>query len=189
MQDLKLINAIKHDDENAFEVLFKKYYANLVNYINVYTYHKSTSEDIVQQLFITLWTKRKELNITKSVKGYLYTVAQRDYLDYYRSLKRKDTFFDELKEIAVRNSIDEDEDIVNRKIKRLKEIIDTLPPKCKEILELNKLSGLKYQEIAKHLGISVKTVESQMRIAYQRIREGFENDLSILFFLKEFISI
>ncbi|MFY0712548.1 RNA polymerase sigma-70 factor [Seonamhaeicola sp. NFXS20] len=185
MQDLDLINAIKYNDENAFEVLFQKYYEDLVSYVTVFTYHKPTAEDIVQQLFITLWVKRRELNITKSVKGYLYTVAHRSYVDYYRSTKRKNALFDELKEQALRDSIKEDKEIVNKRIKKLKKIVDKLPPKCKEILRLNKLEGLKYQEIANRLNISVKTVESQMRIAYQKIREGFDNDSSVFIIISK----
>ncbi|WP_375141560.1 sigma-70 family RNA polymerase sigma factor [Aestuariibaculum sp. M13] len=54
--------------------------------------------------------------------------------------------------------------------------MNTLPPKCKEILELNKLRGLNYKEIAEKLNISEKTVENQMSVAYKKIRKGFEND-------------
>lgn len=185
MQDLDLINAIKEDDRTAFKTLFKRYYGELVGYVTTYTNRKPAAEDIVQQLFVTLWIKRHDINVTKSVKGYLYTVAHRAYIDQYRSTKRRDAFFDELKEKALRDSIKENKEVINKRIKRLKEIVETLPPKCREILELNKLSGLKYQEIAEHLDISVKTVESQMRIAYQRIREGFENDSSILIFISK----
>ncbi|TXE09682.1 RNA polymerase sigma-70 factor [Seonamhaeicola algicola] len=185
MQDLDLIHAIKLDDKNAFEVLFQKYYTNLVNYILVYTQHKPTAEDIVQQVFINIWVKRSELNVTKSVKGYLYTVAHRAYIDFYRSTKRRDAFFDELKEKALRDAIKENKHIVKQRIRKLQQIVETLPPKCKEILELNKLHGLKYQEIAEKLQISVKTVESQMRIAYQRIREGFDNDSTVLVFITD----
>ncbi|WP_147679036.1 RNA polymerase sigma factor [Algibacter pacificus] len=185
MQDLDLINAIKHNDENAFEVLFQKYYADLVNYITVFTQHRSTSEDIVQQLFVGLWVKRGELNITKSVKGYLYTVAHRAYVDYYRSTKRRNALLDDLKEQALRDNIKEDKEIEKKRIRKLKQIVDTLPPKCQEILKLNKLEGLKYQEIANRLNISVKTVESQMRIAYQKIREGFDNDSSVFIIISK----
>ncbi|WP_299549194.1 RNA polymerase sigma-70 factor [Seonamhaeicola sp.] len=185
MQDLELIIAIKKDDRSAFKMLFKKYYGDLVSYITTYTGRKPAAEDIVQQLFVTLWVKRNELNVTKSVKGYLYTVAHRAYIDHYRSNKRRDAFFDELKEKALRDSITENKDAAQQRINKLKQIVETLPPKCREVLELNKLSGLRYQEIANHLGVSIKTVESQMRIAYQKIREGFENDTSILIFISQ----
>ncbi|WP_282135765.1 RNA polymerase sigma factor [Seonamhaeicola maritimus] len=185
MQDLELIKAIQEDDRSAFKILFKKYYGMLVNYVTTFTGRKPAAEDIVQQLFVTLWVKRHGLNITKSVKGYLYTVAHRAYVDHYRSSKRKNAFFDELKEKAIRDSIQENKETAERRIQKLKEIVETLPPKCREVLELNKLSGLKYQEIAEHLDVSIKTVESQMRIAFQKIREGFENDPTILIFISK----
>ena len=70
----------------------------------------------------------------------------------------------------------------NKRTKKLIEIIEELPPKCKEILLLNKREGKKYHEIAEQLQISIKTVESQMRIAYKKIREGFSKAPLFLFF-------
>ena len=186
MEDLKIVRAIKKGDSNAFKELFKKYYDALVNYVRTYANDLQVAEDITQQVFITLWTERNSLQIDKSVKGYLYTTSYRAYIDYYRKTKRRDAFIDELKEKTLRDSILEDKEITENRINRLKSIINTLPPKCKEVVELHKLRGLKYQEIAERLNISKKTVESQMRIAYAKIREGFEKDNIIMFFVRRF---
>jgi len=72
---------------------------------------------------------------------------------------------------------------LEKRLEKLKAIIETLPEKCKEILLLNKMDGLKYREIAIKLNISIKTVEAQMRIAFQKIREGFKDNPLILFVL------
>lgn len=114
---------------------------------------------------------------------FLYTRSDTNY----RSLKRKETFFDELKEKALRDSIIDDKELIDNRIKRLKAIIETLPPKCKEILLLNKISGLKYKEISEHLHISQKTVETQMRVAYIKIRKGFDDDKLIMFFINDLL--
>ena len=66
---------------------------------------------------------------------------------------------------------------------KIKQVIDSLPPKCKEIILLNKIQGVKYKDIADQMGISVKTVESQMRIAFTKIREAFKEDHALLFLL------
>lgn len=181
MSDLLLIHAIQRNDRKAFEVLFNKYYKSLVAYITTFTKNSHLSEDIVQQAFIIIWTKRDSLKITKSPKSYLYSVVYNSYVDYYRKMKRRDVFFDDLREEALRNTIEEDNEVLEKKILKLKSIVDALPSKCKEILELNKLNGLKYREIAKKLDISQKTVEAQMGIAFKKIRKGFENDK--LFFM------
>ena len=64
----------------------------------------------------------------------------------------------------------------------MKRMIENLPEKCKIILKLSKIEGLNYQEIANHLNISPKTVESQMRIAFNKIREQFSEEDLIFFF-------
>ncbi|MEC3906753.1 RNA polymerase sigma-70 factor [Tamlana sp. 2201CG12-4] len=183
MDDLLLITEIQNNDKAAFEKLFQRYYSPLVGYITTFTNDSHLSEDIIQQTFIIIWTKRKKLKITKSTKSYLYSVAYNTYVDHYRKKKSRDAFFDELREKTLRNSITEDKEFMEKRLAKLKNIVDALPPKCKEILELNKLNGLKYKEIALKLDISQKTVEAQMRIAFQKIRQGFEEDKQFLFIL------
>lgn len=184
MKDFELINAIEKDDNDAFKLLFNRYYTPLINYIQTHTRDKDLSKDLVQQTFITLWNQRYGLNISKSVKGYLYTLTYRIYVEHYRNSKRKNIFLEELKEEAIRESIFEDKEFNENRIEKLKSIVNTLPPRCKEILQLNKMKGLKYQEIAEKLNISQKTVEAQMRIAFQKIRKGFESDKMFLFFVR-----
>ena len=75
-----------------------------------------------------------------------------------------------------KESLMEEGSYVDNRIKKLKVIIDELPPKCREILLLNKRDGLKYKEIALKLNVSEKTVESQMRIAFKKIRAAFKKD-------------
>lgn len=185
MKDLLLIEAIIKNDKSAFEVFFKRYYGPLVNYIRTHTHDLQLAEDIVQQVFTNLWSDRHNIKIETSAKGYLYTVSYRAYIDYYRKAKQKKIFFGELKEKTLRNSISEDNELTNERVKRLKAIIETLPPRCKEILLLNKMTGLKYKEISEQLNISKKTVEAQMRVAYIKIREGFNDDNLIMFFLSD----
>ncbi len=180
MTDLTLIQAIQTNDKKSFEILFHRYYNPLVAYITTFTKDIDLSEDIVQQTFISIWTKRNTLNIRTTPKSYLYTASYNMYIDHYRKTKNFDLFFEEFQEQALRNAIDEDQELTEKKVIRLKQILETLPPKCKEILELNKINGLKYREIAELLDISQKTVETQIRIAFQKIRQGFETDKSLI---------
>lgn len=185
MNDLQLIEAICKDDEKAFKVLFSNYYKSLVGYITTFTNDVYLSEDIVQQAFIALWIKRHKIKIEKSPKSYLYSIAYNAYIDDVRKKKNESAFFSDLREAALREAILEDKEVLEIRIKKLKTIIDTLPPRCKEVFELNKLRGLKYAEIAIKLNISVKTVEAQMSIAFQKIRKGFEQDKLFLFFIQK----
>jgi RNA polymerase sigma-70 factor (ECF subfamily) len=183
MDDTLLVSAIIKGDSSAFKDLFERYYKLLVGYITTLTNDMDVSEDIVQQAFITLWKQRESLDVSKSIKSFLYTIAYNAYVDQYRKLKRQDVFFDELRLEAIREGIAEDNELLEQRISKLKRIVESLPPRCREVLELHKMEGLKYKEIAETLDISLKTVESQMRIAYQKIREGFEQDPMFLFII------
>ena len=181
MNDIEVVKALKKDDEIAFRYLFERYYDRLVAYIITYNQNQSQSEDIVQQAFINLWEDRNKLDIDKSPRNYLYTIAYNRYIDSINKRRRRNRFLDDFWEIALRERIKEDKEQLGERIEKMRKIIDSLPPKCRKVIQLNKIEGIKYKEIAEQMGISVKTVESQMRIAFQKIREGFKKDKIILF--------
>lgn len=181
-----LADNIKKNDEKAFKTLFDRYYKKLLDYTVTFTGDLQGAEDIVQQTFITLWTHRKKIDSKKSIKSYLYRIAHNSYIDTYRKQKYKESFFDEIKERALRDRINDDDEIIAQRILKLKDVIETLPDKCKEILQMNKFQGLKYKEIADLLDISVKTVESHMNTAFKKIRKAFKSDDFFLFFLYKF---
>lgn len=182
MDDIELVGAICNNDNNAFRILFDRFYKRLFAYANTLTNDSNWSEDIVQQAFITLWLKKSQLDKKKSPINYLFSIVHNLYIDDYRRVKRRDNFFDTLKHESFIEHLDLDNELLEKRISKLKRIIDTLPPKCREILQLNKMEGITYQNIAIQLNISIKTVESQMRIAFQKIREGFEKEDSFLLF-------
>ena len=187
LDDSILADNIKKNDEKAFKILFDRYYKKLLDYALSFTGNIHEAEDIVQQTFITLWTNRKKINSQKSIKSYLYKITYNSYIDTFRKQKHKDDFFDEIKERALRNRINDDNEIIEQRILKLKTVIESLPEKCKEILQMNKFQGLKYKEIADQLDISVKTVESHMQTAFKKIRKAFKGDDFFLFFLYKFI--
>lgn len=181
--EIEAVNALKKDDRLAFKYLFEQYYDRLVAYITTYTHNKMQSEDIVQQSFINLWDDRQKLDPNKSPKGYLYTIAYHRYIDNLRKEKNNNRVINEIWQSALSDRIEEDNDLLEKRIEKIRHSINSLPPKCKEILQLNKIQGITYKDIAKQMGISVKTVESQMSIAFKKIRESFEDEKSIFFIL------
>lgn len=182
MNDLEAAKALKRGDRFAFRYLFDKYYDRLVAYVTTYSHNKVLSEDIVQQAFISLWDDRSKLDESRSPRGYLYAIAYNLYIDSVKNTKKRDKLLDQVWERALRDRIGDDNENLDRRIQKMKDAIESLPPKCKEIIQMNKVHGIKYKEIAKLQGISIKTVESQMRIAFTKIREAFKNE-NLLFFL------
>ncbi|SRR5690606_3450705 len=173
MDDFLLADAISQGDQGAFRIFFERHFGPLQAYIFTLTGEKTMAEDIVQHAFFRIWEKRNDLKANQSPKNYLYTIAYHYYIDQYRKNKLRHDFILQLKRQALADRLREDEEQREVRVEKLRQIIAQLPDRCREILILNKMEGLKYREIAEKLSISEKTVESQMRIAFQKIREQF----------------
>ncbi len=183
MNEIKAVCALRKGDKDAFKYFFKTYYDRLVAYIMTFTNDKMLSEDIVQQAFINFWDDRQKLDETKSPKNYLYAIVYNRYVDTIKKSKRQEKLMDQIWERALRERIMEDNEVLERRTQKIRQVLEILPPKCRTIILMNKVQGIKYRDIADQMGISVKTVESQMRIAFTKIREAFKEDRLLLFLM------
>lgn len=173
MDDRLLWKKIQSNDHLAFKSLFNLHYKMLCSNILQYTHSMPEAEDIVQDVFIKLWIKRKTIIIKTSLKAYLFRSTYNAFMDKYRKQKTKNNLIESLKYDGLLASLEEDDSEFKLKAERVKKIIETLPKRCKEILLLSKQEGYKNKEISKILKISIKTVESQLSIAYKKIRKDF----------------
>lgn len=158
---------------NNIEGLFKSHYKALCNTANRIIKDRDAAEDIVQDVFIKLWNKREEIAIDSSIKGYLFKSIANASLNYLESNKISKY------KVEIENAppsvfaTDESNSMISEELsKRLEMAIEALPPKCKAIFVLSRFEEMKYQEIALHLDISIKTVENQMGIALEKIRKS-----------------
>ncbi|HHC81059.1 MAG TPA: RNA polymerase sigma-70 factor [Flavobacteriia bacterium] len=172
MDENTLWNKVQKNDTQAFKKIFGLYYTSLCTYILQFTNDRTNAEDIVQDTFIKLWDKRNTIQINTSLKSYLFRSAHNAYVDTFRKRKQHESLLEKLKYDALISQLDENNFIHHQKIEKIKVVIETLPKRCKEILLLSKQKGLKNKEIATILGISIKTVEAQLSIAFQKIRKG-----------------
>jgi len=160
--DRFLINRLKSDDEQAFEVLFKKYYKLSYGYARYYLDDADACHDVVQDMFGHVWEKRKELNIDGSFKSYLYVAIKNSCLNLIKkqNLKRRvaSEIFDR------EHSPDDGYAVIfeNEMKEKLNEIMEALPDQCRRIFILSRFEGLKHKEIAEKMGISYRTVETQI---------------------------
>jgi RNA polymerase sigma-70 factor (ECF subfamily) len=123
-------------------------------------------------MFLKLWKKKKDIKIESSLKGYLFKAASNSAINYLQS-QRKLKIKEELTE-QINNSqiIEESLNYDGRELQiRIEVALNKLPPKCKVIFLLSRQEGMKYQEIADELDISIKTVENQMGIALKKMKE------------------
>ncbi|HET8752854.1 MAG TPA: RNA polymerase sigma-70 factor [Salinimicrobium sp.] len=164
------IEDIREGNREAFKYAFNFFYANLCSYTTNLTIDPDLAEDIVQGIFISLWNNRQKTIISTSLKSYLYKSCYNRYIDIYRQNKRTIKKLEEFRYAKLIELEEENAVIQNKKIEDLNNAIQELPPRCKEIFLLSKYEGLKYQEIADKLQISIKTVENQIGFAYAKLR-------------------
>jgi RNA polymerase sigma-70 factor (ECF subfamily) len=166
-----IFNKIRNDDHAAFRSLFDTYYASLCHYASHFLNDDSLSEEVVQELFVKLWEKRKTLDVETSVKHYLFRAVRNGCLNQIQHDKVKQLHGKKLKEALMSEDPAEEYMITPEMILRLEEGIELLPVKRREIFRLSREYGLKYREIAEKLNISVKTVEAQMGLALKALRQ------------------
>jgi len=167
-------------DLQSFEMMFRHYYQMLCAYAIRFVNDADTAEEIVQDLFYKLWEKRSELKISTSVKSYLFSAVHNRCLKFieHRNVEARYRNYYLLHESEIDN---EQHDTAH--IHELQGIIDTtlnsLPERCSRIFRLNRFEGLKYQEIAQKLAISVKTVEANMGKALKLLRKNLKNYVEV----------
>ena len=170
-----------------FKSAFDEYYNPLCNYANSFLKDTEASEDIVQDVFIRIWEKRQDLISAGTLRFYLFTAIRNNCLTYLQ--KQKKSVVEPLKEQGVDHFDIDREAIKENDYKALlTQSIALLPPKCREVFLLSRISKLSYQQIAESQGISIKTVENQIGKALRVIRE-FLKDKNVFTFLAVMLNL
>lgn len=171
LSDNQITNLFKNKPQKAIKYIFDLYYDDLCRYAYSLVENREIAEEIVQELFIYLWEKRASINITSSVKNYLFKSVKNQSINYLKSSYAKLLSQNiDLDDYPANNLIYEKSDI--KELSALtRNAIDSLPVRCVLVFRLSRNFGLTYKEISESLQISVKTVENQMTIALRRIRE------------------
>jgi len=177
LQDIISQRRIVKSDINEFEKLFRAYYEPLCRYAYQLVRDLDAAEEIVQEFFYNYWKNRETLEVKISLKAYLYRSIRNNSLRYleHLSVTRKHA-----KEVmAVETELDTISTSDELELNELNAIVDRtlseLPERCSRIFRLSRFEGLKYQEIAELLCISVKTVEADMGKALQHFRKNLKH--------------
>lgn len=185
VEEKQVITQVVTGDLNTFEMVFRDYYKPLVRYGSTFLKDSDEAEDVVQQVFVSLWEKKEQLAIHTSIRAVLYKSVQNACLNKIKHLKVRTVYAEDLKATAVHDD-SSDPVQVNELNERIQVAVENMPEQCGRIFKMSRFEQLRYQEIADQLGLSVKTVENQMGKALKIVREELKDylPLLILFFIQ-----
>lgn len=180
--DAKIIDGIKKGIEDAYKYLYQEFYALLCVYARDYVQDRVIAEAIVSDVIFEIWKNRETLEINYSLRNYLFiSVRNRciNWLNQYQKEIEMRSHFGEL--IDKNDSTVESHPLANLLAKeldiRIKESINNLPEQTKEIFNLSRFQGMKYEEIATSLGISTDVVKYHIKSALSKLRDNLKDYL------------
>ena len=178
--DRKLFASTVKQDEEIFREIYESNWSRLFRHAYSILKDKAACQDIVQEIFIDLWKRRKALEIN-NLSSFLLQATKYKVFSYLRSSKISQEHLELLRNIELTNDT-EDNLIAQDQERVIKKIaMEELPDRCRQIFLLSRFEQLSHQEIATQLGISIQTVRNQVSKALSILRE--KNFHSLLFVL------
>ena len=188
LTDEQLLHLLTKDDKQAFAEIYDRYWEQMSLYVLKITRSPEDACDIVQDVFVSIWKRRYELNISGSMKAYLLKSVRNLSIRYIERNINKQNFLNSLsayyqhKDIPVMNAFE-----LQEFESRLAGVVARLPHKMQEVYVLSRHENLSHKEIAQRLGIAETTVKKQVSNALKLIRTEVSSAdilvLLLLFFL------
>jgi RNA polymerase sigma-70 factor (ECF subfamily) len=172
LTDGELVRRIRAGDERALEVVFRAHFAGMAAFVQRYIHSPDVAEELVQDIFLKVWAKREHLSDIDSLKTYLYRAARNQALNHLRRRRIERAWETRRTQEGEPMTLGAaDDDARGQEVAAAVHVaIAKLPDRCREIFTMSRDGGLTYAEIARALGISIKTVETQMGRALKALR-------------------
>ena len=172
-------------EKKTFESLFNLYDSGLIVYANRFTNQIEISEDIVHDVFITLWEKKDSL-LMESAKAYLFSSVRNRCLNHLEQLKVRNEYQEQLLQKGDITGLLTWEYYVESELREhIEKAIRQLPPQCQKIFIMNRFDGKSIAQIAEELEISPRTAEKHIEVALKKLRQELADYLptGLLFWL------
>ena len=170
-----------------FSEIYMSYYPRLLRFAKEFVILEEDAENIIQDVFLGLWERHESLIHVENMNAYFFRLVRNRCLDHLRHKISEEKYHETVQstfemELNLKlQSLDRfDESFFSEEsIENLvREAIDSLPERCREIFLLSRTEGLRYREISERLGLSVNTIESQMSIALKKLKSKLKYSLS-----------
>lgn len=174
-REIYMAERLQAGDQAVFKEIFDEHYALLCHVAYRYLNDADQAEEVVQDLFVRLWEKRAGLTIETSLRSYLLRAVRNQCLNLIQHEKIKQQHQVKIRETLQIADDTDDEGLDAELTLRIEKAIGSMPSKRREIFRLSRSEGLKYREIAERLHLSIKTVETQMGLAFKHLRKNLQN--------------
>jgi len=176
---------ISHDDKNAYAELFKRYSKKVYHLAMHYFHNDEDAEEIVQEVFLKIWIKRKSIQHPQAFSSFLYTTAKNMIFDSFKKEIKHKAYADYLSTSKIHQQTDNTEETVffNDLEKIYTELLEELPAKRKEVFTLSRQEGYSNLEIAQKMNISVKTVEEHIYQSLKFLKQIIKNRYELIILL------
>jgi len=173
-----LLQKLKSGDEAAYRDIFIEYYPLLLSFAFKIIRNEDHAKDAVQNVFVKLFSSREHINVQEDLRAYLFTAVRNECLNLIKKETRMQQHHEEIQR-GVNESFFVDAIEEAEHENRIFKAISELPTQCRKIFTMSRLEEKKNHEIAAELGISVRTVETQISNALKTLRKAL---LQLLFF-------
>jgi len=167
-----------YPDRSLYNYFFNKYYPKLIWFALIYVKQHCLAEEIVSDVMLNIFKKRQRLAESENIEGYIFISVKNQSLKYLRKQKNQifiDNYENEADLLLTSRETPEFEYMTNEFQQIIRSAIDSLPPKRKLVFRMIKEEGLMYQDVAKLLDLSIKTVETHMGLALKTIHACISN--------------
>lgn len=171
--DAQLLERLRADDVSALTTLMQEHTPALVGIARLIVLDSDLAQDVVQDVFVTLWTRRSELLVSGTLGGYLARAVRNRAISVQRHERAEHRAGEVIALQLPELPNDRSTDIEVRELSiAVRRALDALPARCREIFLMNRSAGLPYAAIAEALGITVETVHTQMYRATKKLVEA-----------------
>ena len=173
LSDLQLADLLKNDDEIAFAEIYKRHAGSLAGFASSKLYNLDDARDIIHDLFLKFWEERQSVQITSSLKAYLFTLTRYRIIDKIRRNITREEYAAMLQALEISYDPGVEQQLAAKELQEtINRSLDALAPRAREIYRLSREDHMSTAEIAGKLQLSEQTVKNQLTSALKHLRQS-----------------
>ncbi|MFT3702915.1 MAG: RNA polymerase sigma-70 factor [Agriterribacter sp.] len=170
-----LLVLLKAGDKTAFTSLYQQYAPSLTAFAASKVSSLDEAKDIIHDLFVYIWDQRENIEITSSIKSFLFAAVRYRVIDHIRKNITRREYAAMLHQLSNDITTATEDELVSKNLEHtLEHVVETLPSRTKQIYRLSRNRHLAVKEIANELGLSEQTVKNQLSTALHHLRFSLE---------------